>query len=163
MVSSQKTKNKGFTIVELLIVIIVIGILATLVIALFTSAKKKARDSQRQTDIVALQGYIEGYYAETGKYPTLANMNDTAAEGFRETSLEGLDPAALFDPKDNRASADTYASTASALVDSTTEVENRYAYSVLPANCDNETTDCASYTLIADLEGNPGTFKKSSN
>lgn len=149
MVSSQK-KSKGFTIVELLIVIIVIGILATLVIALFTSAKKKARDSQRQTDIVALQGYIEGYYAETGKYPTLANINDST---WRGTNMEGLDPAALADPKDP---------TSQTLVATTTT--NRYLYAVTPNGCDNGAGgDCSAYTLTATLEGNPGTFTKSSN
>lgn len=152
MVSSQKNKSKGFTIVELLIVIIVIGILATLVIALFTSAKKKARDSQRQTDIVALQGYIEGYYAETGKYPLLADINSST---WRGTNMEGLDPAALADPKNP---------TSQALVAGTTAVENNYVYEVTPASCDNGSGgDCTGYRLIADLEGNPNTFEKSSN
>ena len=156
MVSSQKGKSKGFTIVELLIVIIVIGILATLVIALFTSAKKKARDSQRQTDIVALQGYIEGYYAESGKYPTLANINDSA---WRGTNMEGLDPAALADPNNP---------TSQQLVAGAAAVPNNYAYSVTQddgtTTCDNGAGgDCTKYKLIADLEGNPGTFEKSSN
>ena len=162
MVSSQKGKSKGFTIVELLIVIIVIGILATLVIALFTSAnlftsaKKKARDSQRQTDIVALQDYIEGYYAESGKYPTLANINDSA---WRGTNMEGLDPAALADPNNP---------TSQQLVAGAAAVPNNYAYSVTQddgtTTCDNGAGgDCTKYKLIADLEGNPGTFEKSSN
>lgn len=150
MVSSQKNKSKGFTIVELLIVIIVIGILATLVIALFTSAKKKARDSQRQTDIVALQGYIESYYAEEGKYPTLTDINTTS---WRGTHMEGLDPAALADPKN---------STSQTLV--AAPAANNYAYAVTPASCDNGAGgDCTGYTLTATLEGNPGTFVKSSN
>ncbi|MBP9852499.1 prepilin-type N-terminal cleavage/methylation domain-containing protein [Candidatus Saccharibacteria bacterium] len=150
MVSSQKNKSKGFTIVELLIVIIVIGILATLVIALFTSAKKKARDSQRQTDVVALQGYIEGFYAEEGKYPTLANINDST---WRGTHMEGLDPAALADPKN---------ATSQSLVGVATA--NSYLYTTTPADCDNGSGgDCTGYSLTATLEGNPGTFKKSSN
>src|SRR5437588_436170 len=71
-----KSKQQGFTIVELLIVIVVIGILAALVITTFTGIQQKARNTERQTDIKALHGQVEAYYAQNGKYPTLANMND---------------------------------------------------------------------------------------
>ena len=52
---SLKQKSKGFTIVELLIVIVVIAILATLVIVTFTGIQQKARDSKRETDVDALE------------------------------------------------------------------------------------------------------------
>ncbi len=88
---SLKNRSKGFTIVELLIVIVVIAILATLVIVTFTGIQEKARDSQRQTDINALDSHIEAYYAQTGTYPTLAMINDddwvaNAHEGPRQRS-----------------------------------------------------------------------------
>ena len=71
-----KSKQQGFTIVELLIVIVVIGILAALVITTFTGIQQKARDTERETDIKALQGQIEAYYAQNGNYPTRTNVND---------------------------------------------------------------------------------------
>ena len=77
---SLKNK-KGFTIVELLIVIVVIGILATLVIVTFTGIQQKARNSQRQTDINAVDSHVEAYYAQSGNYPTLANLNDATWRG----------------------------------------------------------------------------------
>ena len=58
---SLKKRQSGFTIVELLIVIVVIGILATLVIVTFTGIQQKARNSKRQTDINALGSHIEAY------------------------------------------------------------------------------------------------------
>ncbi len=89
-------KQKGFTIVELLIVIVVIGILATLVIVTFSGIQQKGRNSQRQTDINALQSHVEAYYASTGTYPTAAMINDAA---FRAANMKGLDPEAIKDPK----------------------------------------------------------------
>lgn len=70
---SLKSK-KGFTIVELLIVIVVIGILATLVIVTFTGIQQKGRNSQRQTDVKAIQSQVEAFFAQHGFYPTLADL-----------------------------------------------------------------------------------------
>lgn len=136
---SIKSKQKGFTIVELLIVIVVIGILAALVITTFTGIQQKARNTERETDIKALQGQIEAYYAQNGKYPTLDNMNDAT---FRSNNMKGLDAEALKDPK---GSAQTLVGTAAA---------NSYSYDVTPSGCDNGSGgDCTGYTLTATYEG----------
>ncbi len=142
-----RTNQKGFTIVELLIVIVVIGILAALVITTFTGIQQKARDTERTTDIKALHGQVEAYYAQNGKYPTLANLNDST---WRSTNMKGLDAEALKDPK---GSAQTLAGSAGA---------NTYSYAVTASDgsaCDNTTKDCAQYTLTATLEAG-GTFTK---
>ena len=136
-----KRKDKGFTIVELLIVIVVIGILATLVIVTFSGIQQRARNTKRQTDINTVASHVEAYFADNGKYPTLANMNDNA---FRTTSLKGLDPAAMKDPK----------GAAATLVGA--PVADSYAYEVTDDAgdpCDNSTTDCTKYTLTATYEG----------
>ncbi|MBX4201527.1 type II secretion system GspH family protein, partial [Candidatus Saccharibacteria bacterium] len=96
MISLKNKASKGFTIVELLIVIVVIGILAALVVTTYNGIQQKARDTERKTDVNALHGQIEAYSAQNGKYPTLANMNDAT---FRSTNMKGLDTAALGDPK----------------------------------------------------------------
>ncbi len=145
---SLKRKQQGFTIVELLIVIVVIGILAALVITTFTGVQKKARDTERTTDIKAIHGQVEAYFAQNGNYPTLVHMNDPA---WRSTNMKGLDGEALKDPK----------GTAQTLVGSTTA--GSYVYAVGPVSCDDgasATNGCATYTLTATLEGG-GTFAKS--
>lgn len=63
-------KTHGFTIVELLIVIVIIGILAGLVITTFTGVQAKARDAQRKTDVTAITKALEAYYSVNGKYPS---------------------------------------------------------------------------------------------
>jgi prepilin-type N-terminal cleavage/methylation domain-containing protein len=158
MVSLKKYKKvSGFTIVELLIVIIVIGILATLVITTYNGVQSKARDTKRKTDINAIQGHVEAYNAQNGKYPTNANMNDAT---FRTANLKGLEaPAALQDPKWASGNTNCTASGAPTLQDSTSPANGCYGYLVTPSGCDNTATDCASYTLTANLEGG-GTYVK---
>lgn len=145
---ANRQKEQGFTIVELLIVIVVIGILAALVVTTFTGIQQKARNTERQTDIKAIHGQVEAYYAQAGKYPTLANINDAT---WRSANMKGLDDEALKDPK---GANNTVAATPAA---------NVYAYAVTATGggaCDNTAADCAVYTLTATNEGG-GTFTKS--
>jgi prepilin-type N-terminal cleavage/methylation domain-containing protein len=147
MISLKKT-NRGFTIVELLIVIVIIGILAALVITTYSGIQKKARDTERKTDVNALHSQVEAYQAQNGKYPSLANMNDTT---FRTNNLKGLDNAALADP--NNAGSQQLCGSVQA---------NCYAYVATPAGCDNGAGgDCTTYTLTATLESG-GTYVKQS-
>lgn len=149
--TSLKLKQRGFTIIELLIVIIVIGILALLVYTSFNNVTRDARNRERETDVKALHSSLEAYYAQNGVYPTLANVNDST---WRSTNLRGFDSAALQDPQ---GSAETLVAAPAADV---------YAYDVSDDSgnaCDNGAaggTDCTQYTITATLEGG-GTFTKS--
>ncbi len=63
-------KYSAFTLLELLIVIAIIGILASLAAVSYSSAQRRARDSQRQADLKAIQNAVEQYYADhNGNYP----------------------------------------------------------------------------------------------
>jgi len=61
--------QKGFTIVELLIVIVVISILATLTVFTYNTAQMKARDSKRAEETRNFAQIIESFYAINGYYP----------------------------------------------------------------------------------------------
>lgn len=65
----NKSKS-GFTIIELLVVIIVIGILATISVISYSSAQSRARDARRKTDITTISKAMELYYSDHGQYPT---------------------------------------------------------------------------------------------
>ena len=67
-------KEGGFTLLELLIVIVIIGILALLIIPNITSAPKKARDTKRKTDITTLRKGLEEYFVNNNAYP--AQLSD---------------------------------------------------------------------------------------
>lgn len=143
---SLKRKQSGFTIIELLIVIIVIGILATLVITTFSGIQRNARNRAREADINAIHSQLEYYYGQNNVYPTLANLNDAT---WRDANLQGLDSEALQDPQGEAA---TLAGEAAA---------GTYSYVVTPTDCNNAGTDCTGYTLTATYEGE-GTFTKNS-
>ncbi len=59
----------GFTLIEMLVVISIIGILATLVAANLNSARSRARDAQRKSDMKNLQTALRLYYNDFGIYP----------------------------------------------------------------------------------------------
>lgn len=61
--------SRGFTIVELLIVIVVIGILAALVVTAFNGIQNRANDTSIQTDLRNASQKIETFYVDNGDYP----------------------------------------------------------------------------------------------
>jgi prepilin-type N-terminal cleavage/methylation domain-containing protein len=160
---SLKGKSKGFTIVELLIVIVVIGILATLVIVTFTGIQQKARNSQRQTDINALDSHVEAFYAQNGAYPTLAQLNDS---GWRAKYMKGLDSDALLAPGSTTApSAAT--STKSMYQYAPTQDDGTTACSGGDTSTTNDDpnvdTNCTKFVASAFLEGQSTPYSKKSN
>ena len=69
MLSKVIKREGGFTLLELLIVIVIIGILALLIIPNITSAPKKARDTKRKTDVTTLRKGLEEYFVNNNVYP----------------------------------------------------------------------------------------------
>ncbi|MBL8159044.1 prepilin-type N-terminal cleavage/methylation domain-containing protein [Candidatus Saccharibacteria bacterium] len=69
---SHPHHRSGFTIVELLIVIVVIGILAVLAIGAFSRAQDQARAASVQSDLKASAKQLEKTNTETGAYPATA-------------------------------------------------------------------------------------------
>lgn len=62
-------KQKGFTLIELMVVIAIIGILASIVIVSLNSSKGKARDAERVQDIENIAGAIKLFYQDNGYLP----------------------------------------------------------------------------------------------
>lgn len=141
--SYQGKRDQGFTIVELLIVIVVIGILALLVITTYSGIQAKARNSKRSADVSTVQTQLEAFFSQNGYYPSRTNMND---DSWLSTNMKSLDKGALIDPKNSSQSNDLVAAPAA----------NVYAYAVLnssDASCEADATTCAKYTLTATYEG----------
>lgn len=82
----MRTQNKalklsGFTIVELLIVIVVIAILAAISIVAYSGITARANDSQRMSDLAAINKALALYKADHGSYPkTQPNPGDSTWE-----------------------------------------------------------------------------------
>jgi prepilin-type N-terminal cleavage/methylation domain-containing protein len=63
-------KKKGFTLVEMIVVITIIGILASVLFASFSQSRKISRDKIRKADLKQLQLAIELYKSQNGRYPS---------------------------------------------------------------------------------------------
>jgi prepilin-type N-terminal cleavage/methylation domain-containing protein len=69
MVGLMQPKSNGFTIVELLIVIVVIGILAAISLVAYNGVQVRARDADRKQDVKTIVKALEMYYTDRGHYP----------------------------------------------------------------------------------------------
>lgn len=65
-----KHKLKGFTVVELIVVIVVIALLTTIISVAYRETQKNARNEKRKTDVIVLMGALDEYYADKGGYPS---------------------------------------------------------------------------------------------
>jgi type IV pilus assembly protein PilA len=84
------SKERGFTIVELLIVIVVIGILAAITIVAYNGVQNRARATTNQANAQEVQNKAEVYAADTGNgvFPA----NGTAFEAIVATDTAALSP-----------------------------------------------------------------------
>lgn len=69
--------QSGFTIIELIVVIVVIGILAAITLATYTGVRNKSFDSSVQTDLQSVASGLKSYKAAVGTYPTTETQIST--------------------------------------------------------------------------------------
>ncbi|HHF3231046.1 TPA: type IV pilin protein [Vibrio diabolicus] len=74
MKNSKQKKQQGFTLIELMIVVAVIGVLATIALPQYQNYVKKSEASSGLATLRALVTNIDNYHAENGSFPT--NVND---------------------------------------------------------------------------------------
>ncbi len=79
--------NNAFTLVELLVVIAIIGVLSTLSVVAFNSARTKARDTRRLSDVRQIGMALELYYNDKGVYPAPPIPTGTPITGLCLSNL----------------------------------------------------------------------------
>ena len=94
MINRQANLQRGFTLIELMVVISIIGVLSAMVVANVAGSRGKGRDLDRQADLRALQIAIEAYKQVHGRYPamgctrTIASAsNPTTGSGFAHEAV----------------------------------------------------------------------------
>lgn len=79
----MRKTTSGFTIVELLIVIVVVGILAAISLVAYSNVQSRTRDAKRLTDVKSIQKGLELYKTEYGTYPAhIAATTTDLPSGF---------------------------------------------------------------------------------
>lgn len=127
----RKTNQKGFTIIELLVVIVIIGILVALALPQLFAAQARGRDTDRKNDLKNLQQKLENYYTDNDSYPS--SLPNTEA-GIANADLEG--------PRNT-----TYTYTAGDCVD--TECQSYTLSAALENDKDSAADDDGNYVLTS--------------
>lgn len=70
---SKFRKNNGFTLMELMIVMVILAILVTVAVGNYASSSRRGRDSRRKNDLQNLATALEAYYNDKGEYPSGVN------------------------------------------------------------------------------------------
>ncbi len=66
--------KKGFTLIELIVVITIIGFLVSIVFVSFNGARAQSRDQKRISDIASIQLALEQYFNKNGRYPISTSL-----------------------------------------------------------------------------------------
>lgn len=108
----KKMNTKGFTLIELIVVIAIIGLLSTLAVVALGSARTKARDSRRLSDLKQLQTALELYYTDVNSYPAVPGaaasvvLGSTNAACLNSTGFHASGAAACPSPYMGQVPAD---------------------------------------------------------
>lgn len=150
--------SRGFTIVEIAVVITIIATLVTIVSVVFATVQKQARDTKRQTDMRVLGASLEKYYDANGEYPSSCPQNEYNS-GTGECASR---PLGIFIPSNNTPinQTTTYATLKTILKTDASSIKDPFAASTNPFGIWGDLASSGNfyYLYIGDMtNSNAGT------
>lgn len=167
--NQDRKTHRGFSLIELMVAIAIIAVISSVALSSFSAIQRQGRDTQRQSDLRALQLALQQYYANESHFPDALTLTSGAAltnctgivSGCTVTRIYlGVTPA---DPVTGTGTPYCYTSLTSALVGATACVtgqasESTCHYYALHAKLENPPTGSGSFTcnsLNYDLRVTP--------
>jgi general secretion pathway protein G len=102
--SNPKSPGNGFTLIELMIVVVILGLLATMVMPKILDKPEQARRTKAKVDVRSIQSALAMFKTDTGRFPTTSEgLQALAANpGIRSYSKEGYLERVPADPWGNK-------------------------------------------------------------
>lgn len=70
----MKRNNRGFTLVELMVVLLILGILVAIAVPVYNSTQKKAKETTCEANIRTIEGAAAQYHAANGEWPSMGEL-----------------------------------------------------------------------------------------
>ncbi|MDB5160412.1 MAG: putative Type secretion system protein [Candidatus Saccharibacteria bacterium] len=169
--------RRGFTIVELIITITIMGILLTLAVVNIGSTQMNARDEERKADIEAIASNLEAFYTggtdgtvNFARYPSLGLIGPatTITTSLRDANIKSFLPPGTTDvtqtflASTNAGSLPAIQTTAGVLPQPT---KDQYVYQPIKSDgtlCASGDIDCRKFNLFYRLEADNTVYKVTS-
>jgi general secretion pathway protein G len=137
--TNLKKSPKGFTLIEVLVVVALIGILSAILVANYNDARKNSRDKIRKSDLKSIQLAVELYKSQNSTYPA---------------NISSLSPTYLASvPVDPSGSSYSYTTNGASYKVFTSNVESAYitSFSDEFAKCPRQGSNCSSVSAIQNV------------
>lgn len=152
---SKYTVSRGFTLIEILVVLLIIGTLSAVVFANFSDARVSAKNKALKSDLKELQLSLELYKSQNGNYPDIGVCGSTSSGVSMARSLDAacstINIIAGLSP-DFIDKLPTHRGAANASCDIIYQVESgaRSWYKLTAANCFGGATNALSGVSVDD-------------
>ncbi len=155
MTNHNRRNSDGFSLIEILIVIVAVGVLVAIVVNTFAGIQARSRNSQRTDDLKTLQEHIESFFAHNMYYPSLSDMNNPS---WLKANMKGVSTSMYADPSWTPHNTKCTLNGHPILLKKSEPGCFGYDPSNNGASCESSDTTCDDYTLSASLEQGAGTY-----